>query len=109
MGALCPCPHRSNLSSPGSLGLFHFKTWARVGRLRRGGDCIWRPVWVEDGMCDSRQVVLFRSELFRLPRVGEGLGVQLWVTDSFLELIVLKRAMDGGVEGVVRRGGRGLA
>jgi len=53
---------------------------------------------VEGGRGENRQVILVGPELFRFPRVWEGLGVQLGVAEHFLELGVVERAVDGGVD-----------
>jgi len=47
---------------------------------------------------DNRQVILVGTEMFRLPRVWEGLGVQLGVAEHLQELGVVEGAVDGGVD-----------
>jgi len=60
---------------------------------------------VENGGGKNRQVILFSTELFRLPRVGESLGVQFGVAEHFLQGGVIKGTVSGGVESVLRGGG----
>jgi len=53
---------------------------------------------VEGGRGENRQVILVGTELLRLPRVWEGLGVQFGVAEHFLELGVVEGAVDRGVD-----------
>ena len=50
------------------------------------------------GWGESGQVILVGPELFRFPRVWEGLGIQLGVAEHLLELGVVKWAVDGGID-----------
>jgi len=53
---------------------------------------------VEGGWGEGGQVILIGPELFRFPRVWEGLGVQFGVAEHFLKFGVIERAVDGGVD-----------
>jgi len=77
--------------------------------LRIGGGGGFRSVvWVEDGRCKNGQVVLSGTELFRFPRVGESLGVQLGVAEHLLQGGVIEGTVSGGVESVLSGGGKGF-
>ena len=54
---------------------------------------------MEGSRGENRQVILVGPELFRFPRVWEGLGVQLRVAKHFLEFGVVGGAVDRGVKG----------
>ena len=49
---------------------------------------------MEGGRGQNGQVILSGSELLRLPRVREGLGVQFVVAEHFLEGGVVERAVN---------------
>ena len=51
-----------------------------------------------------RQVIFAGAKLLRLPRVGESLGIQLWVAEHFSKVGVVVEAVHGTVD-VAGRGG----
>jgi len=59
---------------------------------------------MEDGGGETGQVILSGVELIRLPRVGEGFGVQFVVAKYLFELGAVEGTVGGGVDGVARRG-----
>ena len=65
-------------------------------------------VRVLGGRGEFRQVIFAGTKLLRLPRVGEGLGVQLMVTEQLAEPSVVVGAVHRGVD-VVWEGGLVLA
>ena len=79
-------------------------TWAGAGHLPiGGGGCGPQSIArVERGRGENRQIILVGPELFRFPRMWEGLGIQLGVAEHFLELGVVERALDRGVGIFVR-------
>ena len=53
-----------------------------------GGNCGSRGVVrVEAGRGKNEQVILVGTKLFRLPRLCEGLGVELGVAEHLVELV----------------------
>ena len=62
---------------------------------------------MEGGQGENRQVILVGTELLRLPRVWEGLGVQFRVAEHLLELGVVEGAVDARVDVFQMWGGPG--
>ena len=60
---------------------------------------------MEGGRGKDRQVILVGQELFRLPPMWEGLGIQLRVSEHFLDLGVVKGAVNGGLDFFLGLGG----
>ena len=75
-------------------------------RISRAGGGSRSVVRVEGGRGENRQVILVGTELLRFPRVWEVFGVHLGVAEHLLELGVVERAVDGGVD-VFPRWGEG--
>ena len=68
----------------------------------------WGVVWGEDGRGERGQVIFTGTEVFRFPRVGERLGIQLGVAEHFLEVCLVEGTMSEGVNCVLRGGGGGV-
>ena len=64
---------------------------------------------MEVGRGKNEQGILIGTELFRFPRVWEGLGIQLGVAQYLLEFGVVERAVDGGVDFFLGKKRGGLA
>jgi len=70
-----------------------------------GGSGPQSIVRVEGCWGENGYVILVGPELFRFPRVWEGLGIQCGVAEHFLQFGVVKRAVDGGVDFLLGWGG----
>ena len=64
----------------------------------------WFVVRVLGGRGKLRQVIFASAKLLRLPRVGEGLGIQLGVAEHFTKVGVVVGAVDRGVNNAGRGG-----
>ena len=84
-----------SFSSPGPAG---------AGSLSLGREVFGFVVRVLGGWGEFRQVVFAGAKLLRLPRVGEGLGVQLGVAEHLPKVGVVIGAVHGRVN-VAGRGG----
>lgn len=66
-------------------------------------------VLVEDGRGEGGKVLLAGMKLLCFPGVGTCLGVQVVVAEHFLKVGVIKRAVGGGVNPVLKGWRRGMS